>query len=501
MIQSPLPYSRLHLIVSWCCIIFALFSCESAAPLVTKVPAPPLDTVLITTLEEAYPTFLDTTVSIQRFKLEDVLPVFEQLPAPFVVDAAAGRSVEDRPLTRITWGEGKTSVLLWSQMHGNEPTATMALLDIFRFLTAAGDGFDSLRTQLNQELTLTFLPIINPDGTEIFERRNAQGIDLNRDFLRASAPEARFLKSERERLAADWGFNLHDQSKYYGVGFPARRGAAISLLAPATDWEKTITPVRGDAMRLTGRLFRIMEYLDEGRAARYSDDFEPRAFGDNFQLAGTRTILIESGGLPNDPEKQTIRKYNFIMLISALAAIADGSYARMSLDDNEAIPLNSSGALHDVIVRQVEVPTPDGGSYPLDISFRQYESTLPAPNHREYTINGSITDVGDLSTSTGYREVDAAGLRPVPGKVYPNAVSRAEAHRLPARKLLADGFTSVRLTNYSQAAANDSELLRYLPPGGNAATQIEPGSRLDLLLYDEDEQLNYAIVNGRLIEF
>ncbi|MGB3548454.1 MAG: hypothetical protein WBA17_15885, partial [Saprospiraceae bacterium] len=83
----------------------------------------------------------------------------------------------------------------------------------------------------------------------------------------------------------------------------------------------------------------------------------------------------------------------------------------------------------------------------------------------------------------------------------PNAVSRAEARRLPARKLLADGFTSVRLTNYSQAAANDSELLRYLPSGGNAATQIEPGSRLDLLLYDEDEQLNYAIVNGRLIEF
>ncbi|MGB3548656.1 MAG: M14 family zinc carboxypeptidase, partial [Saprospiraceae bacterium] len=423
MIQSHLPYPSLRFIGGLTILLFALLSCEPAGTQPSAEPAPPLDTALISALDRAYPAFLDSTVSIQRFKLEDVLPVITQLPVPFKVDPDAARSVEDRPLTRITWGEGETSVLLWSQMHGNEPTATMALLDIFRFLAARSDGFDSLRTRLSQQLTLTFLPVINPDGTEIFERRNAQGIDLNRDFLRAAAPESRFLKSERERVGADWGFNLHDQSKYYGVGFPARRGAAISLLAPATDWEKTITPVRGDAVRLTGRLFRIMEYLDEGRAARYSDDFEPRAFGDNFQLAGTRTILIESGGLPNDPEKQTIRKYNFIMLISALAAIADGSYARMSLDDNEAIPLNSSGALHDVIVRQVEVPTPDGGSYPLDISFRQYESTLPAPNHREYTINGSITDVGDLSTSTGYREVDAAGLRPVPGKVYPNAVS------------------------------------------------------------------------------
>ncbi len=29
----------------------------------------------------------------------------------------------------------------------------------------------------------------------------------------------------------------------------------------------------------------------------FDDEYEPRAFGDNFQAAGTSTILIEAGGL------------------------------------------------------------------------------------------------------------------------------------------------------------------------------------------------------------
>ena len=41
---------------------------------------------------------------------------------------------------------------------------------------------------------------------------------------------------------------------------------------------------------------------------RYSDEFEPRAFGDNIQKWGTNTILIESGGIFGDEEKQYLRK-------------------------------------------------------------------------------------------------------------------------------------------------------------------------------------------------
>jgi hypothetical protein len=44
---------------------------------------------------------------------------------------AIGKSVEQRAIYKISFGQGHTRVLLWSQMHGDEPTATAALLAVF----------------------------------------------------------------------------------------------------------------------------------------------------------------------------------------------------------------------------------------------------------------------------------------------------------------------------------------------------------------------------------
>ncbi|MGE5125076.1 MAG: M14 family zinc carboxypeptidase, partial [Betaproteobacteria bacterium] len=86
-----------------------------------------------------------------------------------------GRSVEGRPLQLLTLGEGPRRVLLWSQMHGDEPSATPALLDVVdTLLEADPDG-------VLERLTLLIVPMLNPDGAERYQRRNAQGIDVNRD--------------------------------------------------------------------------------------------------------------------------------------------------------------------------------------------------------------------------------------------------------------------------------------------------------------------------------
>jgi hypothetical protein len=46
-----------------------------------------------------------------------------------------GTSGEGRIISLYSIGNGSTKVMLWSQMHGDEPTATMALIDIFNFFT------------------------------------------------------------------------------------------------------------------------------------------------------------------------------------------------------------------------------------------------------------------------------------------------------------------------------------------------------------------------------
>ena len=49
-----------------------------------------------------------------------------------------GHSAEGRGIDCWRWGKGSVKLLIWSQMHGNEPTGTMALADLFGFLNAKG---------------------------------------------------------------------------------------------------------------------------------------------------------------------------------------------------------------------------------------------------------------------------------------------------------------------------------------------------------------------------
>ena len=46
-----------------------------------------------------------------------------------------GASVEGRSINHLWFGRGPQHVLLWSQMHGDEPTATAALFDIFEYVS------------------------------------------------------------------------------------------------------------------------------------------------------------------------------------------------------------------------------------------------------------------------------------------------------------------------------------------------------------------------------
>ncbi|NUN94208.1 MAG: peptidase M14, partial [Verrucomicrobiae bacterium] len=105
----------------------------------------------------------------------------------------AGRSAEGRSINLLRLGTGKTKVFLWSQMHGDEPTATMALLDLLHYIALRRET-PEVKAILKQT-TLLIIPMLNPDGAERFQRRTSQGIDMNRDALRLQTPEARVLKS------------------------------------------------------------------------------------------------------------------------------------------------------------------------------------------------------------------------------------------------------------------------------------------------------------------
>ena len=161
-----------------------------------------------------------------------------------------GRSLMGREIRSITFGTGPTKVLLWSQMHGDEATASMALADILAWMTAS--NADGIRDRLASSLTIVMIPMLNPDGAERFQRENAVGIDINRDARRLSTPEARALKSVHERFKPDFGFNLHDQNARTRVGRTGLQ-AGIALLAPAADSARSWPPLRARARLIAAR--------------------------------------------------------------------------------------------------------------------------------------------------------------------------------------------------------------------------------------------------------
>src|SRR5687768_14113707 len=99
-----------------------------------------------------------------------------------------GRSYANREIHQVEFGSGPLKVFLWSQMHGDEPTATSALIDMFTVFQKNREK-DWVK-KIAAALTIRAVPMLNPDGAEFYQRRNLQGIDINRDARDLKTPEA-----------------------------------------------------------------------------------------------------------------------------------------------------------------------------------------------------------------------------------------------------------------------------------------------------------------------
>jgi len=98
---------------------------------------------------------------------------------------------------------GKTRVLVFGNIHAGEVAGKDAMLALLRDLA------DGAHAQWADSLVLMIAPIYNADGNERFavgnrpyqlgpvdgmgQRPNADGLDLNRDFMKLASPEARAL--------------------------------------------------------------------------------------------------------------------------------------------------------------------------------------------------------------------------------------------------------------------------------------------------------------------
>ena len=322
----------------------------------------------------------------QRFVPHDELVKrLQTLPKMYEV-TQIGTSFEERAIYAVRAGIGSIRVLLWTQMHGDESTATRSLFDIFNFLATTDNHAVSIREAILNKLDVYCIPMLNPDGAMRWQRETAQQIDMNRDARRALTPEARLLQAVAKDFKPQFAFNLHDQSKYYSAGF-SKNPASITLQAPPVDARETVTPNRKQAMQLLVLLNRLLQQHIPNSVGRWSDDYEPRAFGEWFQAQQIATALIESGAYYNDPERMYVRKIHFALLLKALYAVAAETYEKEDSALYKTIPLNRKEGMFDRIERGKKI-TLNGKTFVADVGYRDDE---------QLQVTGDLQDFGSLN--------------------------------------------------------------------------------------------------------
>ena len=309
-----------------------------------------------------------------------------------------GRSYMNREIYQVEWGKGPLKVFMWSQMHGDEPTATSALVDMFAFLQRNSDV--PWVKAMCGAVTIRAVPMLNPDGAEMYQRRGQQGIDINRDALDLKTPEARLLKQLRDAWSPEIGFNLHNQNELTTVG-TAPMQAAISFLVVWGDEARTINTGHARNQRLTAAMVMALQKFIPGHISRYGDQWTPTAFGDEFGAWGTPTILIETGALHGRDEMFLV-KMNYVAFMTVLQALASGSERTQDITPYLSLTENGSGSICNYIFRNATFVRAAGigpvGTGDIAVYTERRRASFAAPSF--------VRSIGSLTNLRGLDEYD-----------------------------------------------------------------------------------------------
>lgn len=327
--------------------------------------------------------------------LDDIEPLLQKLNTENQLQVI-GKSVLEKPIYSYQIGTGKIKILLWSQMHGNESTTTKALIDFLNFL----NGKSELANQLLGFFTFYSIPMLNPDGSKLYTRENANKIDLNRDSQNLTQPESRILRKVYDEFKPDYCYNLHDQRTIFGVA-DTGKPATVSFLSPSYNEERTINADRIKGMNVIVRMNEVLQKFIPGQVGRFDDGFNINCIGDTFQSMGTPTILFEAGHFQGDYEREETRKFIFFALLSGFIAIYENVIVDNEIIDYMNIPQNNPN-FFDFVYRNVRI---NYDSSELITNFAaQYKEELI---DNKIFFNAFVVKIGDLEDNFGHFEFDA----------------------------------------------------------------------------------------------
>ena len=327
----------------------ALCACASTSPAPSSLPA--------SSISPASPlprTRAELTNYLETSHYADVVAFLDSLRALHAPLAfgSIGRSFEGRDIPYViasrplvhtaaeARASGKPIVYVQGNIHAGEVEGKEALLALVRDLTFARGA------NVLDSIVLVAVPIYNADGNEKFgpqerqrteqngpelvgTRANAQGFDLNRDYVKAEAPETRASLAMFDAWDPDVFVDLHTTDGSFH-GYALTYSPSLTPAAPLGEYTRTLLAELRKRVRARDGYdtFDYGNFNDgSGREVStdtvhdgwYTYDHRPR-FGTNYYGLRNRVAVL-SEAYSHDPFERRVKStYAFTRELLSLVA-------------------------------------------------------------------------------------------------------------------------------------------------------------------------------------
>jgi hypothetical protein len=272
---------------------------------------------------------------------------------------------------------GRAIVYVQANIHAGEIEGKESLLALLRDLTS------SPQPNVLDSIVLIAVPIYNADGNEKFasqevnrreqngpeivgERANGQGLDLNRDYIKAEAPETRASLAMFNAWDPDVFVDLHTTDGSYH-GYALTYAPPLNPAAPLGLFTRDyLLPRLAEGMSDAGfPAFDYGDFISDDTLSRGWVTFDSRPrFGTNYYgLRGRIAILSEA--YSHDPLRRRVEStYRFVSEILGLVASKSATiHALTNATSHSPLVWQEPAAEPASIpIRSQMVAAPDSGS-------------------------------------------------------------------------------------------------------------------------------------------
>ncbi len=457
---------------------FVLSACDPALPLRAPARLARAQQLRVTSSRAAVPPTAPTTRAERSHYLEtstyaDVVAFLDSLKAlgaPCVF-GSIGKTFEERDIPFAIASRppvhtpdearrtGKPIVYVQANIHAGEVEGKEALQALLRDLAfpRAPNVLDSI--------VLIAIPIYNADGNERFasqekqrteqngpelvgQRPNGQGLDLNRDYVKAEAPETRASLAMLDAWDPDVFVDLHTTDGSFH-GYALTYSPSLNPAAPLGDYTRALlAELRRRVRDRDG--YETFDYgnfsdafgnevsTDTLHSGWYTYDHRPR-FGTNYYGLRNRVAVL-SEAFSHDPFERRVKStYAFTKELLSLVAERGAQLKAKERAAERRIERTSRGVRYDVPLRSALPSTAPSQPVRFEVLARTGDSTRTQPG-----VPRGLRRTGEIRTRVMpvFDRFVPTLTRPLPGGYLISGRDTATLRRLREHGILPTRYSA-----------------------------------------------------------